>query len=151
MFLIIVLTQNATKKDAEKLTLLAGALAQQIQYAWNDFFLVPATTYLAIPDLRPATLYSVALKSPQYAYVLANYNAALALPATVSKSAETKVAEITSYAAQIQTFVSAKVSTSSTFLLPYVNQATSFILPYMPASVLKALEQYAPLLKSKTA
>ena len=137
-------TVNKDETEVAKLQLIIKTLAEQARFAWNDLFLVPATAFLSLPDLKPVTLYNAAIKSSQYAYLVKNYELFLSFPATVSQVAQEKTnaakAEVSTYLVTIQTYVNGQVSTAFAFVLPYVSQYSKVVLPYLPASAVSALE-----------
>jgi hypothetical protein len=71
-----VLENNKSESEYVKGKLLLFALANQGRLAWNDFFVVPVSSYLSLPDLKPTTLYNAAINSKHYEAVRKNYASA---------------------------------------------------------------------------
>lgn len=142
----VLATAGKDEKDVVKFQLLVKVLGEQAKFAWNDFFLVPATAFLGLPDLKPVTLYNAAIKTSQYEYLVNQYQSVLALPVTVSKVAEEKSTavktQVSSYLVVAQTYVNGQVATAYAFVLPYVSQYSKVVLPYLPASAVSALENF---------
>jgi len=142
----VLANSSKDEKEIVKLQLLLKVLGEQAKFAWNDYFLVPATSFLSLPDLKPVTLYNAAIKSSQYEYLVKQYDAVLTLPATVSKVAEEKFTatkvQVSAYVVVAQTYVHGQVAHAYTIVLPYVSQYSKLVLPYLPASAVSALENF---------
>jgi len=163
-----VLNSNKSEPETVRATLLVSALAHQGRLAWNDFFVLPLSQYLALPDLKPVTLYNAALQSQTFATLTSYYNTVntkvtetyaftLTLPATISTKTVTELSEryleFTGKAFDVNTaatvlFETAKVKGYS-FLL-FANDVTKGYItktsPYLPAFLLQSfplLAQYA--------
>jgi len=158
-----VLSANKSEPETVRVTLLLSALAHQGRLAWNDFFVLPVSQYLALPDLKPVTLYNAALKSDTFSSVNSYYNNlkvkandsyayTVALPTTVStyvlSECNERYLEYTGKAFDVNTassviFETVQTKVYTVFL--FANDMTKgYILkasPLLPAFLLKAFPQ----------
>jgi len=127
-----VLAAHKTDSDSVKGTMLIAALGHQARLAWSDFFLVPATAYLGVADLKPSTLYNLALTAPQTQLLIKNFEALKEAAAkfTVTDVIEGTKTQVTVYAVYVQDLVLSNYNQ----LTPVLNAYLSALLAYLPST-----------------
>ena len=132
----VIAKENTDTK--EKTFLLVDALAQQVRFAWNDFFVVPLCSYFSLPDLKPSTLYSSTVNSERYASVTNQVH-------NVSSSLKDKVEYVKCLPYEVASAVMARVDSvvgkegmvhsMITFVGDALSQVHKKVAMYLPTNV----------------